>query len=250
MSLYIYHRVSSDAQDFAQQSNCIDGYLQSQRIHKSEIALSVTEKISGTVNHRDRKLSDLLAKCKQGDTIYFSELSRLGRNMNDLYNIVNECCERGIMLIQCKDGMKIENESIGGKALLFALSLAAEIEVKNIRQRTRMGLDARKKLLESDGAWMSNSGNVCTHFGREKGADLSAAREASALARANAVIAWREQSVAYAWVRTQLQKGKTRNTIIEEFNELHAQQPEVYCTREGKPLSKGVLSKWASQMNL
>lgn len=78
---------------------------------------------------------------------------------------------------------------------------------------------------------------------------MSAANEASCRAKQDAMILWCEQSKGYNWVRAQLAKGKSRALIIEEFNELHAADPENYSTREGKPLSKGVLSKWCREMN-
>ena len=58
-----------------------------------------------------------------------------------------------------------------------------------------------------------------------------------------------EESKGVQWVRAQIAKGKSRTLILEEFNEMHALDPENYSTREGKPLSKGVLSKWCREMN-
>lgn len=140
----IYNRVSTDGQEFAQQMQCIYSYLK--RIGEDcESMLHVEEKVSGSVKHTERKLYKLLQECESGSTIYISELSRLGRNMSDLFQIVTEATEKGITIIQCKDGTIIENNSIGGKALLFALSLAAEIELNNIRQRTKSGLDSRRR---------------------------------------------------------------------------------------------------------
>lgn len=259
MARYIYSRCSTDSQDFAQQQNCVNGYLASIRIDPDkEIAQTVVEKISGTVNHNERKLSALLRKCKSGDTIYFSELSRLGRNMVDLNNIVNECCERGIILIQCKDGMKIENESIGGKALLFALSLAAEIEVNNIRQRTNMGLDVRKKRQAKGERWISNTGRECDRLGRpadgtdENGKpywDLSAANEASCIAKQEAAIRWREQSPAYKMVREWQAMGKTRNEMLAELQKLYEHAPEKFGTPKGQCVTRSVLDRWCREMN-
>lgn len=155
----IYARCSKDKQDFEQQKECISQFLK--RIGETSDIKEVVEKVSGTVEHTKRELNDVLKMCKDGDTIYISELSRLGRSMNDLFNIVSHCDKKGITIIQCKDGTIIENKSIGGKALLFALSLAAEIEVDNIRQRTKMGLAARKaRGLQNGGTkelWGKNS---------------------------------------------------------------------------------------------
>lgn len=232
---------------FLQQQNCVFGYLRRMGIEPS--GLSVTEEhISGTVKHTERKLYGLLMHCSQGDTIYVSELSRLGRNMSDLFQIVTTASDRGIKLVQCKDGSVIENESIGGKALLFALSLAAEIEVANIRQRTNMGLQARKEMLAKDGFFVSKSGNVCTKLGREKGCDLSSASIASVESKKAAAREWKEKSAGYQWVKRQLQKGVPRKQIIEEFNENRASGMDGFCTSTGAELSAGVLSKWAREI--
>ena len=230
-----------------QQQECVFAYLRSRGIDPCYLEV-IDEHVSGTVKHTERKLYGLLMKCSKGDTIYVSELSRLGRNMSDLFQIVTTASDRGIKIIQCKDGSVIENDSIGGKALLFALSLAAEIEVANIRQRTNMGLQARKDLLEKDGFFVSKTGRVCKKLGREKGCDLSAASAASAESRRASVKEWKDKSAGYQWVKRQLQKGVPRKQIIEEFNENRASGMEGFCTSTGAALSEGVLSKWAREI--
>lgn len=247
MASFIYQRCSTDKQMYLQQQNCVFGYLKGHGIDPESLEV-VEEHASGTIRHTERKLYGLLMRCNQGDTIYVSELSRLGRNMSDLFQIVTTASDRGIKIIQCKDGSVIENESIGGKALLFALSLAAEIEVANIRQRTNMGLQARKELLERDGFFVSKSGKVCKHLGREKGCDLSVASQAAAESKRQAAREWKEKSAGYQWVKRQLQKGVSRKQIIEEFNENRASGMEGFSTSNGAALSAGVLSRWASEI--
>ena len=121
----IYFRCSTESQDFAQQNEVVTNYLS--RIGEKGELLQVVEKVSGSVKHTERKLNELLKQCDKGSIIYISELSRLGRNMSDLFQIITEASEKEITIVQAKDGTIIENKSIGGKALLFALSLAAEI---------------------------------------------------------------------------------------------------------------------------
>ena len=245
---FVYCRVSSIAQDYAQQQNCINQYFAREGINPDSVHAVIVEKISGTVDHTERKLADLIARCESGDIIVVSELSRLGRNMSDLFAIVTECCNKGIRIIQAKDGSAIENQSIAGQALLFALGLAAEIEVKNIRQRTQMGLDVRKEWLKEQGEFISKSGRVCTHLGREKGCDITPAIEASAKSRKYKSEQWRNTSVGYAAVKRWLGQGKSRREILDEFNFQHQMQPDVYCTREGKPLTRAILCKWVKEM--
>lgn len=252
MKRHIYLRVSSEAQSFAQQKHCVDSYFARMGIDPYSIDSMVVEKISGTVNHAERKLADLIAQCESGDFIIVSELSRISRSLADLYAIVTECCDKGISLIQAKDGVTIENNTISGKAILFALGLAAEIEVMNIRQRTQMALSSRQQRLKEQGEFISKSGRVCTKLGRpadENGNyDMTAATEASVNARQAKSKQWRKTSVGYASVRRWLGQGQSRRWILEEFNAHHKQDPDNYSTPKGKPLDKGTLSKWIKEM--
>lgn len=258
MKRYIYLRVSSEQQSFDQQHHCIYEYFKKVGIEPQSVFDQVVEKVSGTIKHTDRKLSSLINRCKQGDVIFVSELSRISRTMSDLFAIVTECAEKGVTIIQCKDGSTIENESIGGKALLFALSLAAEIEVNNIRQRTNMGLDVRKKRQAKGEKWISNTGRECDRLGRpadgidEHGRpywDLSAANEASCIAKQEAAIRWREQSAAYKMVREWQAMGKTRNEMLAELQRLYEHAPEKFGTPKGQCVTRSVLDRWCREMN-
>lgn len=258
MKRYIYLRVSSEQQSFDQQHHCIYEYFKKVGIEPQSVFGQVVEKVSGTIKHTDRKLSSLIDRCKQGDVIFVSELSRISRTMSDLFAIVTECAEKGVTIIQCKDGSTIENESIGGKALLFALSLAAEIEVNNIRQRTNMGLDVRKKRQAKGEKWISNTGRECDRLGRpadgidEHGKpywDLSAANEASCVAKQEAAIRWREQSPAYKMVREWNAMGKTRNEMLAELQRLYEHAPEKFGTPKGQCVTRSVLDRWCREMN-
>lgn len=239
MAHFIYHRASTTTQDFIQQQKCVTDYLGRLGIVADD---TITEKVSGTISHKERKLSDLLASCQAGDVVYVSELSRLGRCMADLFAIVTEATDKGIKLVQCKDGSTIEAESIGGKALLFALSLAAEIEVANIRQRTQMAIDARKEMIKRDGGFVSKSGRWCTQLGG--GNNIGEAVIAASKARTDARLAWEEQSEAFNLVAKRLEQGWSRAQILEDFAELYKLDTKRWCTRNGAQLSKGVLSKW------
>lgn len=248
MERHKYLRVSSEAQDFAQQDKCINDYLIRIGIDPALISSVWVEKVSGRVDHTERKLAQLINKCDKDDVIYISELSRLGRNMTDLFKIVSECCAKGIAIIQCKDGTQIENNSIGGKALLFALGIAAEIEVANIRQRTRMGLAACREELKTHGKAVSKkSGREYTHFGNAKGCDTSAARKASIEVKRIAAQKWREESKAYALARVLFAEGASNKEIVERMAIQYQIDPDNYCGPQGGPVSANTICKWKKE---
>lgn len=148
----IYCRVSSTNE---RQDTGLNAQLSKLRTYAKEHSYKVlnefTEHISGAKKKSERKaLTDCFNFCKENgvSTLLISELSRLGRSMADVFNTVNEAGENGLTIIQVKDGTQIENQSIGGKAILFSLSLAAEIERENIKYRLDLG---RKTYIEQGG---------------------------------------------------------------------------------------------------
>ena len=138
--IYSYIRVSSDRQTVenqrfeinnfcSRQSLCIDGWIE--------------ETISGTKNYTKRQLGKLLNRVQKDDLIICAELSRLGRNLFMIMEILNICMTKECRVWTIKDNYRL-GEDIQSKVLAFAFGLSAEIERNLISQRTKEAL-ARKK---------------------------------------------------------------------------------------------------------
>lgn len=137
---YGYIRVSSDKQTVENQRFEIENFARS-----NEISIDgwIEETISGTKNYDKRKLGMLLKKVKKDDLIICAELSRLGRNLFMIMEILNLCMTKECKVWTIKDGYRL-GEDIQSKVLAFAFGLSAEIERNLISQRTKEAL-ARKK---------------------------------------------------------------------------------------------------------
>lgn len=138
--VYGYVRVSSDKQTVENQKYEIIRFCERENI---SIGGWIEETISGTKNYDKRKLGKLLKKIKKGDLIICSELSRLGRNLFMIMEILNICMTRECKVWTIKDNYRL-GEDIQSKVLAFAFGLSAEIERNLISQRTKEAL-ARKK---------------------------------------------------------------------------------------------------------
>lgn len=99
--------------------------------------------VSGAKDPKERQLGKLLKRCKKGDTIIASEISRLGRDLYMIMRILEHLYKNGISLYTVKDNFRLSDD-IQSKVLAFAFGLSAEIERKLISQRTKEAL-ARKK---------------------------------------------------------------------------------------------------------
>lgn len=103
----------------------------------------IEETISGTKSYDKRELGVLLAKVSKDDIIICSELSRLGRNLFMIMEILNICMNKECRVWTIKDNYRL-GDDIQSKVLAFAFGLSAEIERNLISQRTKEAL-ARKK---------------------------------------------------------------------------------------------------------
>lgn len=138
--IYGYIRVSSDKQTVENQRFEINNFC-----NKNSILIDgwIEETISGTKNYNKRELGKLLRKVRKDDLIICAELSRLGRNLFMIMEILNICMTKECRVWTIKDNYRL-GEDIQSKVLAFAFGLSAEIERNLISQRTREAL-ARKK---------------------------------------------------------------------------------------------------------
>lgn len=138
--IYGYIRVSSDKQTVENQRFEITNFCQKQSLVIDDW---IEETISGTKTYNKRQLGGLLKKVGQDDIIICSELSRLGRNLFMIMEILNICMTKGCRVWTIKDNYRL-GDDIQSKVLAFAFGLSAEIERNLISQRTKEAL-ARKK---------------------------------------------------------------------------------------------------------
>jgi len=138
--IYGYIRVSSDKQTVENQRFEISNFCNKQNLN---IDGWIEETISGTKNYDKRKLGALLKKVGKGDIIICSELSRLGRNLFMIMEILNICMTKECRVWTIKDNYRL-GDDIQSKVLAFAFGLSAEIERNLISQRTKEALAKRK----------------------------------------------------------------------------------------------------------
>ena len=137
---YGYIRVSSDKQTVENQRFEIKNFCKREEL---KVDGWIEETISGTKSYDKRQLGRLLKKVKKGDLIICSELSRLGRNLFMIMEILNICMKKECHVWTIKDNYRL-GDNINSKVMAFAFGLSAEIERNLISQRTKEAL-ARKK---------------------------------------------------------------------------------------------------------
>src|SRR5574344_1899573 len=138
--IYGYIRVSSDKQTVENQRFEINNFCEKENL---KIDGWIEETISGTKSYNKRELGRLLKSIQKEDLIISAELSRLGRNLFMIMEILNICMTKDCRVWTIKDNYRL-GEDIQSKVLAFAFGLSAEIERNLIYQRTKEALTNKK----------------------------------------------------------------------------------------------------------
>lgn len=141
--IYGYLRVSSDEQDVNSQKQGVDQFATDKGWTIDKYITD--EGVSGGKDPDKRNLGPLLKLLQKDDIIISSEISRLGRDLYMVMDILHFCMERGCVIYTVKDKFVL-GDDIQSKVLAFAFGLSAEIERQMIRQRTKEGLRLRMKM--------------------------------------------------------------------------------------------------------
>ena len=133
---YGYIRVSSDKQTVENQRFEVTNFCKRE---KMVIDGWIEETISGTKAYDKRELGKLLKHVRKDDIIICSEISRLGRSLFMVMEILSICMRKECKVYTIKDNYRL-GDDIQSKVLAFAFGLSAEIERNLISMRTKEAL--------------------------------------------------------------------------------------------------------------
>ncbi len=141
---YGYLRVSTVEQD----NNKFQGeiLLYSNKNHLGHVSF-IEEKVTGVKDWKQRELGTLInTRCKSGDNIIVSELSRISRSITQIYEIITVCQEKEVTLHFIKQNLVIRKDNdMTTKVMLSTFSLISEMEREFISLRTKESLYEKKK---------------------------------------------------------------------------------------------------------
>ena len=137
-----YLCVSTGGQDLDQQKLAILEYA---RRHRMPVADFVA--VHGAAGSRAQReqLLGLLDTLQPGDRLIVSELSRLGRSLPQILQIVERLMHKNIRLVALQESIRFEGKpNVQTKAMIALFGLFAEVERDLIAERTKEGLAAAK----------------------------------------------------------------------------------------------------------
>ena len=135
-----YLRVSTVDQDL--EKNKADILMLANKMDLGRVEW-IEEKISGKKNYKFRRLGEIINELNPGDCIIVPELSRIGRSMLEIMEILSILKDKEVNVYAVKGDWSL-NGSIESKIVAMVFAMAAEIERELISARTREALRARK----------------------------------------------------------------------------------------------------------
>ena len=103
--LYGYVRVSTDKQTVENQKLSISSYIKTKSLPDNITRVSETE--SCTKSYKSRQLGALVEDLQKGDILLISELSRLGRSLFEVMEILGHLMAKDVQVISIKEGFEL-----------------------------------------------------------------------------------------------------------------------------------------------
>ena len=142
MKTVAYLRVSTRSQDLANQKLAILEFSQKRRFPIDQF---IESRISSRKSPLERRIDEMLGTLEPGDRLLVSELSRLGRSLSQVIQIVETLVRRKIRFIAIKEAIEFDGkQDLPTKVMIALFGLFAEVERDLISERTKEGLAAAK----------------------------------------------------------------------------------------------------------
>lgn len=122
---------------------------QKESLEKYNIDKWFEEKASGKDINR-KVLHEMLDCCREGDTIYIHDFSRLAGSTKYLLEILEQLQNKGVHLVSHKE--KLDTNTATGKLMLTMIATIAEFERNNLLERQREGISIAKRAGKYKGA--------------------------------------------------------------------------------------------------
>lgn len=136
-----YLRVSTVDQDTNKNEAAVLKFANAHGFGKVEF---VSEKVSGTTSWRNRKLKEVVDGFQAGDILVVPELSRLGRSLIEVLEVLNVLTEKEVAVYSVKENFQLNGTDLSSKIMRTMLALFGEVEHDLIVARTKEGLAAAR----------------------------------------------------------------------------------------------------------
>ncbi|KAF2428397.1 recombinase family protein [Bacillus subtilis] len=119
---------------------------QFQQLNEIGMDIIFEEKVSGATKDREQ-LQKMLEDLKEGDIIYVTDLTRITRSTQDLFELIDEIRDKKASLKSLKDTwLDLSEDNPYSQFLITVMAGVNQLERDLIRMRQREGIELAKRL--------------------------------------------------------------------------------------------------------
>lgn len=143
-NIYVYVRVSTDLQNTDGQLFEVYNYCKKELLYPPINNIYIDHGISGfKISYKDRKIGEIIKKCKKGDTIIVPEISRIARNLYEVSEVLKHCLDNKILVIDIKNNVKYDG-SLQSQLMGQVFGIVSLVERTQISERVKAGMKKAK----------------------------------------------------------------------------------------------------------
>jgi DNA invertase Pin-like site-specific DNA recombinase len=197
MAVFQYSRVSTDEQTVENQK------LAAKNAGYAVDYFYADEAISGSTKADSRKQwTEMIGKMQKGDILVVSEISRIGRNTVDVLTNIDKFEDMGVKVCVLSYG-NLDLTSDMGRVIITMAAAFAQLELSDLKRRTKVGMARAKASGIKLGAPMKISPDVFKEILKDKkeGASYEALEEKYGFHKntiRNAYLKWGEDLEGYS----------------------------------------------------
>lgn len=144
MTVYAYIRISTDKQTTDSQLSELNKFCKKNKHKIDDDNIIIDEGVSGAIKWRERKIFNIINKVVRDDIIIVPEISRLGRNMNEVNEMIAICDTKKVKIIDIKNNIVLDG-SFQSSIMANLYTMFAQMERNLISERVKQGLIVAKE---------------------------------------------------------------------------------------------------------
>jgi DNA invertase Pin-like site-specific DNA recombinase len=142
-NIYVYIRISTNKQFIYTQLFELKNFCIKERLYPHPKNIIIDINISGKIEWRERKIKIIMDKVKKNDLIIVPEISRIGRNMNEVQEIMAICVKNNVKIRDIKNIFTLDG-SLQSNMMASLYAMFTQMERQLISDRVKQGMAAMK----------------------------------------------------------------------------------------------------------
>lgn len=155
-TIYAYLRISTDKQDIKKQRNVITKYCEELDLHIDSNDVFIDDNLNDKLEWTRRSINTIISRMKHGDILIVTNLSRLGRTIHEIAEIMKICMNTSVTVIDIENNITYDNTQ-NTKKNLEILNFYLQLDKSLTSERLKQGHMTSTKVKKVRKEWIKKN---------------------------------------------------------------------------------------------